>query len=391
MSTIQPAGDVAFPQQEYAGRLGKVLERMSSENLDLLVVHNTPNIAYLTGYAPACGNAYAVLLIRSSGECVIQLPAADARLVPPRPWMSDVAGIPAAELGNRFELTAELVAEIGGARIGLEKGRYPLAAAAAAAIAARLPAGSELADASQLILGLRHVKSPLEVDAMRRAAELSGIGMQAAAAAVGVGNTDNDIGAAAYASMLRHGSEAPYPAPFIMIGARTGWGPHLSWKRFGLQAGDVVNMEMTGVHQRYAAPLYRTAVVGPPSDVVRRVCDAVIECVNVVLETAAPGEPAGDVARRATEKLDPIRDIVYCTGQVSYGVGLTLSPNWVEHSFRIIEGNQQPLVPGMTFHAPTAVRLPGKFAVSFSETWVMGDKGPEILTDMPRELIIGTA
>jgi Xaa-Pro dipeptidase len=391
MSAIQAAGDVVFPQEEYDTRLGKVLERMSAENLDVLVVHNTPNIAYLTGYAPACGNAYAVLVIRQSGECVMQLPAADARLVPHRPWISDVAVIPAAALGNRFELTADLIADIGGPRIGIEKGRYPLPAAAAAAIARRVPAGTDLADASQLILALRHVKSPLEVRAMRRAAELSGIGMRAAAAAVNAGNTDNDIGAAAYASMLRHGSEAPYPAPFIMIGARTGWGPHLSWKRFGLQAGDVVNMEMTGVHQRYAAPLYRTAVVGPPSDVVRRVCDAVIECVNVVLETASPGEPAGDVARRATKKLDPIRDIVYCTGQVSYGVGLTLSPNWVEHSFRIIEGNQQPLVPGMTFHAPTAVRLPGQFAVSFSETWVMGDQGAEILTDMPRELIIGVA
>jgi hypothetical protein len=45
----------------------------------------------------------------------------------------------------------------------------------------------------------------------------------------------------------------------------------------------------------------------------------------------------------------------------------------------------------MSFHAPTAVRLPGKFAVSFSETWVMGGQRPEILTDMPRELIIGEA
>lgn len=387
---LSPDNDeVVFPEDEYALRLVRVRERMTAQNLDLLIVHNTPNIAYLTGYVPASGNAYAVLLIKGSGECTVHMPADDAPLMPPRPWIGDVAGIPAPHMGSRFELTAELAEKIGGARVGIEKGRYPLCAAAGTAITRRLAGRAEVIDASDLILRLRHVKSPRELSAMRRAAELSGIGMRAAVAAVKAGNTDNDIGAAAYSAMLRHGSEAPYPAPFIMVGARTGWGPHLSWKRFGLQPGDVVNMEMTGVHQRYAAPLYRTAVIGPPSDVIRRVCDAVIECVNVVLETAAPGEPAGDVARRATLKLDPIRDVAYCTGQVSYGVGLTLSPNWVEHSFRIIEGNQRPLVPGMTFHAPTAVRLPGKFAVSFSETWVMGGERPEILTDMPRELFIG--
>jgi Xaa-Pro dipeptidase len=223
---------------------------------------------------------------------------------------------------------------------------------------------------------------------MRRAAAFTNVGILAAMNALRVGNSDNDVGAAAYAAMIRAGSEAPYPAPFIHVGERTGWGPHLTWKRNPIAANDAINLELTGVYNRYVAPIYRTAVMGQPSDFLRRVSDAVIDTLNTMFSFARPGMEAHDVAVRAQKQLDPVRSMIYTGGSCGYSIGLTLSPNWVEHSFRIAAGNHRPIQVGMTFHSPIAVRSPGKLGIAISEAWTVTKKGAEPLTDMPRELLI---
>lgn len=378
-----------FTSAEYLSRLERVRNAMHQEKLDVLLVQSTPNVAYLTGYEPAQGNTDVCVVVPLVGGVQVIVADEVRSLIPHHDWIAEIVGLSGVDRRTRSAQTVQhLEAICGVGRIGVEKGRYPLGAGFFIRLIAATPSAT-LVDASQLVLDIRLVKSSAEIEMMRIAASYSGIGMRAAAAALRNGYTDNDVGSAAYGAMLAAGSEAPYPAPFIMVGERTGWGPHLTWKRFSLQSGAVVNLEMTGIHCRYAAPLYRTATVGPPDELVRKVCDADLAAVAAVLETAKPYISAHDLAHKATKRLDPIRDLVYCTGQVGYGVGLTLSPNWVEHSFRIIEGNHRPIVPGMAFHSPIAVRLPGRFAVAFSETWVMTESGPEVLTDMTRELLIG--
>lgn len=373
-----------FEASEYVTRLERVRSAMAEHRVDALLVQSTPGNAWLTGYQTPRGNSDIATLI-TPNEVRILVRADEAALVPEHPWITERRYVTTPTRQAFDEGVVELSRTAGTGRLGLEYGRYPVRASSLLAV--RNGTNATLVDATALVMDLRLVKSAAEIEQMRQAARYSSAGMRSAIEQLGLGKTDNDIGRAAYHAMLAAGSEAPYPAPFIMIGERTGWGPHLSWKRFRQQAGDTVNIELTGTHNRYAAPLYRTASIGKPSDDLRRVADAVIACVDTVLTTAQPNEPAQDIAARATKCLDPIRDIAYCTGQVGYGVGLTLSPNWVEHSFRIIAGNPRPVVPGMAFHSPTAVRLPGRFAVAFSESWVMTDNGPEILTAHPRELI----
>jgi Xaa-Pro dipeptidase len=358
---------------------------MAECEIDALLVQSTPNVAWLTGYQTPRGNADIAALITDTAVRVV-VRADEVALVPRHPWLSEVRAVASPTRDAFDEALADTARGADAVRFGVESGRYPVRASSLLAV--RKGVHAPLVDATSLVMDLRLVKSAAEIEQMRVAAKYSSLGMRAAIEQLGLGKTDNDIGRAAYAAMLAAGSEAPYPAPFIMVGERTGWGPHLSWKRFRQQAGDTVNIELTGVHNRYAAPLYRTASIGKPSDTLKRVVEAELQCVETVLTTAQPYEPAQEIAARAAAKLDPIRDIAYCTGQVGYGVGLTLSPNWVEHSFRIIAGNPRPVVPGMAFHSPTAVRLPGDFAVAFSETWVMTETGPEILTDHPRELVV---
>jgi Xaa-Pro dipeptidase len=379
----------AFPPSEYARRIAKLREATEAAGIDVLLVRNTPNIAYLSGYEMACGNEYAYLIVPLDKPAVMHVQADEMASVPRHAWLGEIVACSSLDQDERYKELAGLLRGHGyqNARIGVEMGCYPATAQGLLILMQKLPSVRFL-DCTSLVFDLRVVKSAAELQYMRKAASFTNIGIRAAIRALRIGNTDNDLGAAAYVAMLRAGSEAPYPAPFIHVGERTGWGPHLTWKRNPIQAGDAINLELTGVYNRYVGPIYRTAIMGKPSDYLRRVSDAVIDTINTMLAFARPGMEAHDVAVRAQKQLDPVRSIIYTGGSCGYSIGLSLSPNWVEHSFRIAAGNHRPLLAGMTFHSPIAVRSPGKLGVAISEAWTMTEKGAEVLTDMPRELLI---
>ena len=46
------------------------------------------------------------------------------------------------------------------------------------------------------------------------------------------------------------------------------------------------------------------------------------------------------------------------------------------------------LQPGMTFHLPIAMRVPGRYGVSLSESVLVNETGCEPLADHPRRLRI---
>lgn len=379
----------AFPPSEYKARLAKVRGAMASNGIDVLLVQCTPNVAYLTGYEMTCGNEHVCLIVPLAKDAILHVQAEDAASVPRHDWLGEVVACASIAEDDRHDQLAKLLIGRGhgNGRVGIEMGRYPVTAQSYLALSEKL-SSARFVDATSLVFDRRVVKSPAELAYMRKAASFTNAGIRAAMQALRIGNTDNDVGAAAYAAMLRAGSEAPYPAPFIHVGERTGWGPHLTWKRYPIQAGDAINLEMSGVYNRYVGPIYRTAVMGKPSDYLRRVSDACIDTLNAMFSFARPGMTAHDVATRAQKQLDPVRSMIYTGGSCGYSIGLTLSPNWVEHSFRLAAGNHRPILAGMTFHSPIAVRLPGKLGVAISEAWTMTERGAEVLNDFPRELLI---
>jgi Xaa-Pro dipeptidase len=69
-------------------------------------------------------------------------------------------------------------------------------------------------------------------------------------------------------------------------------------------------------------------------------------------------------------------------------MGVAFAPDWGEgHIASLRAGDQMPLEPGMAFHLPPAVRLPGETVYGVSETVVVTDSGCEVLTHFPRRLI----
>ena len=75
-------------------------------------------------------------------------------------------------------------------------------------------------------------------------------------------------------------------------------------------------------------------------------------------------------------------------GDYGYPVGAGFPPHWGDYTCRIRVGNPMVLQPGMVFHQPIALRLPGKVGVAFSETILITDTGCEALTSVERKLAV---
>ncbi|WP_347268163.1 M24 family metallopeptidase [Paracoccus sp. (in: a-proteobacteria)] len=92
--------------------------------------------------------------------------------------------------------------------------------------------------------------------------------------------------------------------PMCVVGPRTAYMPHITYRRHKLNRGDTVYLEYTGTFERYNAPAMRSAVIGTPSDGVRRLSDAALETLDLLFANIRAGRTGDDVARAARKALD---------------------------------------------------------------------------------------
>ncbi len=379
--------ELAFPREEYDRRVRQVQDRMRARGIDTLLVSNTSNWAWLTGYDTTMPSCYGIGIVGASGGLACHTAELEVPCALYNSIVEDVIVYEWYDARGTAEQLADALLERGadGTTIGLEMG-YPETFAIGAfdtksylVLRDKLPKAS-FEDATQLILDCRMIKTAAELDYMRAAGRITWTGLQASLKATAEGASDNDIIAAGYGAMYAAGSELTSIDGMCMAGFRAGLGPHMPFKRTRLAAGDTVYLEYTGTYNRYNAPAMRSAVVGPPPDGVRRLADAAIGTLNLLIDTIAPGKTGGDVARVAKKGLAPVAGEMWFHGGFGYSIGLGMQPSWTEAAMYIAEGEERELVPGMTFHLPICIFVPRRCGTGFSESVAVTEHGCEVLT-----------
>ena len=384
ITLLEMPKELAFGAEEYAARLARVRAAMAAAGLEVLLLHGLPNICWLTGFQTPLCDWYHCLVVPAEGEPLLQ--CCDTELAQQNSRLTRIAVVLWERMDEAGDQLAGLLRDLGagGRRIGVELRRPGLNAWTLERLRAGLP-DAELVDASDLTPRLRAVKSPAEIDCMRRSARLTDLGMAAGIAAIRAGGQDNDVIAAASQAMLAAGSEFFSIQPIVRSGWRSGV-VHATGKRVALARGDNVFMEFGGVFQRYCAPLLRTVVIGPPDDRQKRLGEAALATLERLYAAVKPGRSVRDVARETAQGYAHLLGEIQTRGYHAYSVGISFPPVWVEHSLGIRDDADDILRPGMTFHTPRSLRVPGQLAMGYSETILVTDSGCEALTRHPRAL-----
>ncbi len=262
--------NLAFNVEEYRSRLERVQDELAKRDLDALLCHVFANINYLSGVESIgyYGYGHFMLLVPRAGGPTLFSSDFEIHNAKISSWTQDNASY---ALGtDHIEAIRKLLLERGLAdkRLGVEQNHHSLTISDYIRLRELLPQAT-FVDATGIVEAIRRIKSSAELSYMRRAAELSSAGVKAAVEVAAEGKTDNDLVAAGYHAMISGGSEYFGLAPIVTVGKRSGI-PHSTFCRVPLERGDAILLEFGGCVRRYCAPIMRGAVIGPPSDELKR-------------------------------------------------------------------------------------------------------------------------
>jgi Xaa-Pro dipeptidase len=233
------------------------------------------------------------------------------------------------------------------------------------------------ADGGMALMKPRAVKSAAEVALMRRAAELSGIGLRAAQDAVRPGVTERAVANAAQAAMFTAGAERLGFDTAVVAGPRAGL-KHGDPTDRAMVEGDLVFLDMGAVVSGYHADLSRCVGVGHISGEQQRFLDAGKRMFEAALAAVKPGAAVADLYRTASRVAEETGfSADYQANGLGHGLGLSLFelPALIPDS-PLFHAPENVLQPGMIFALePMLVRYDYGTAVVEETVLVTADGG----------------
>ena len=390
------AVDLPFSRDEYARRLDQVRREMDARGIDVLLVTDPSNMAWLTGYDGWSFYVHQGVLVFLDEDPVWWGRGQDANGARRTVYMAEerIVGYPDNYVQSTerhpMQHLAGWLSDAGRARgrLGVELENYYFSAAADRALQAAL-ANMELVDATALVNWQRTVKSAEELVFMRRAARIVERMHDVIRAEMRPGVRKCDLVARITAAGIEgageHGGDYPAIVPLLPTGIDAS-APHLTWddKPFELGAGTF--FEIAGCHRRYHAPLCRTVHLGTPPSFMREAEKALLEGLEAGLAAARPGNRACDVANALHAPL--AKAGIERAARCGYPIGISYPPDWGERTISFRAEDETVLEPNMTFHFMPGLWM-DDWGLEITESFAIRKEGPaECLCDYPRELFV---
>ena len=386
-----------FSRDEYSQRVAKTRAAMAAAGVDVIIVSDPSNMAWLTGYDGWSFYVHQCVVVGPDGDPVWFGRGQDANGARRTAYLSDsdIIGyadhyVQSTERHPMDYLSAKLEERGWGTkRIGVEMDNYWFSAAAFASLQKHLP-NARFSDVTALVNWQRAVKSSQELDYMRKAARLVERMHQTIFDKCEVGYRKCDLVADIYEAGLRYddglGFGGDYPAivPLLPSGADAS-APHLTWDDKPMKSGEGTFFEIAGVYKRYHCPLSRTVFLGKPTQTFIDAEKAVLEGMEAGLEAAKAGNLCEDIAIAFFTVLNKYG--ITKDNRTGYPIGLSYPPDWGERTMSLRPGDKTVLEENMTFHFMTGLWM-DDWGFEITESIVIGAKGPECLADVPRRLCV---
>lgn len=379
-----------FSAQEFADRHQRVRQAMAAQNIDLLLVIAPANIQYLVGTRTKSYQEFQCLLFPLDPERpkVILTRLAEVPEYTDLSLADAVHGWGGREPEDAIEALGHVLGHHGyaPARVGLEIPYYYLSVQDHAKLR-RLFEDIEIVDATSLIEHLKLVKSPKEIEYIRKAVEIAHNAMQVAQDAMQLGARECEIAGEVYRSLLAQGGDLPASPLNLVSGDRSCFG-HGAPSERKLQHGDDINIEFGGAYRRYCSTIGRQFVMGEPGPRIRELYNVAREATDACIELMKPGTPAVEPHRAAKRVIAEAGLDVYRLHTTGYGIAPGYPPSWGE-SIHLFEDSPFTLEAGMMLSVEPPIYIhKERRGVRIIDNVLITDEGPELLSVFNRDLII---
>jgi Xaa-Pro aminopeptidase len=374
-----------FDEAEYEQRIERLRALMARDDIGCLLVlgnaADSANVRYLTNFDDLYGGE-TVVVVPADGEVVLVTNAVmhgepmHSGITQVWPHDARAAAAPRTVTGGAQVVTVpdhvrDILATVpAGSRIGLV-GSWPEALISAVGLSS-----DALTRGDGLLAEVRKLKSPAEVEVLRKACFLADDAAVAAVRAIHPGATEFDLAAAANEAMFRGGAEHPAFPISVVAGARSGL-KHMPPSDYTIADGDMVFFDLGARYMGYNSDLSRVTVCGSPSPEQLRFMETQAQIVEAVSIRIRPGAVIGDLAKIAIEmaEAEGYGDYLYFRGH-GVGTGFTDPP-------ALAPGNPAAFEEGMVFALePMLVKFDFGCAC-WEDMWHVTADGVERLNQSP--------
>jgi Xaa-Pro aminopeptidase len=354
-------------------RASRLLGALSDgdEGIELMFVTSLVNVRYLTGFTGSNGAA----LIGPDRRVFLT----DFRYVEQAASEVD----PSFErhiIGTGFfEELAALLPD-GERRLGFEDRHVTVYQHAT--LREKLPASVVLLAAGTPVEALRAVKDAAEIERTRAACELADAALREILEQGIAGRTETEVALALEDAMRHRGASAASFDTIIASGPH-GALPHATPRDVEIGDAQLVVIDWGAVLDGYCSDCTRTVASGEIGEQARSVYDLVLEAQLAGLEQVRPGVGGRDADGAARRIIDAAGHAEHFGHSLGHGVGLEV------HEKPTLSGRSQDVLEaGNVVSCEPGVYVPGELGVRIEDLCVVTPSGREVLTQIPKELIV---
>jgi Xaa-Pro aminopeptidase len=377
VTATQPTA-VPFTSDDYAARMARVIDAAGAAGLDGVLVTPGPDLVWLTGYRPtAITERLTMLFLTTERQPTLLVPILERPDAEAAEGASKTSMVDWVDGADPYAAASHLLRPDG--RYGVSDSAWALHVLGLQ----RALSGSRYDALTNCLPMMRAVKDANELARLAAAGTAADATYGEIVKVRFAGRRETEV-AGDLADLLREfGHEQ---VDFTVVGSGpNGANPHHEAGDRVIEEGDAVVLDFGGLMFGYGSDTSRTVSVGEPSGQLREVHEVVRLAQQAGVEAVRPGTPCEEVdraARRVITEAGYGEQFIHRTG---HGIGVTThEPPYM------VEGERQPLVPGMCFSVEPGVYLAGNLGVRIEDIVTVTADGGRRLNNTTRELHVVT-
>ncbi|EEQ12047.1 Peptidase, M24 family [Yersinia mollaretii ATCC 43969] len=242
--------------------------------------------------------------------------------------------------------------------------------------------GLKWVDSTPLFNEIRVIKSPWEIEHLRKSAEITEYGITCAAKKIRVGCTAAELTAAFKAAVMTF-PETNF-SRFNLISVGDNFSPKIIADETPAKYGDLIKFDCGVDVAGYGADLARTFVLGEPDPLTQQIYDTIRIGHEHMLSMVAPGVKLKDVFDSTMDVIKKSGLPHYNRGHLGHGDGVFLG---LEEAPFVSTLATETFRPGMVLSLETPYYGIGIGAIMLEDMILITNNGFEFLSKLKRDLL----
>ncbi|MDH3442655.1 MAG: Xaa-Pro peptidase family protein [Deltaproteobacteria bacterium] len=375
------APESPFPEPEYQDRHQRAQTLMERDGLDALVVSEKNNYWYFSGlisYQLDHIQRPQIFILPKSGKPTLLVYGNDKAKAKALPWVGQVYAYTDVPFPQEMISSCLKEAGLGDAKLGFELGddqRLGFPANYLLRLTEALPE-AQIKDGTAALTEMRLIKSPREIEFMRRACEISVKAYHRCLPQLRPGMTRREVADRLYISMIEEGAHPRHPG-FLMLNASTRYDD----RRY--EKGDCMIADFGACYEGYYGDVTRMAIFGTPTAEHRKDHETACDVIELCFASMQPGTPVAEVSRVSNRELVKRGyQTVDSPKRIGHGIGMSRA-----EPPSLNEVEKELYRSGMVLALEPKVRSENR-AIHLEEDLLITEKGPEFLTSGCRDLAV---